>query len=195
LREYLQVLRPMLHDGEVEFRGEFYSVKGRLPGAPGTPVMMSALGPKSFEVAGEFSDGAISWVTPYDYLRQTAIPAMERGAQRAGHDRPPLAAHVSVAFADSREEAHAATAKELDVYSRLPFYQNMFAESGYPLGSNNEFGAELLDQLVVAGDEDSVGEQLTALLDSGFDRLLAMPIPVNDRMGEEQRLIELLGKL
>jgi F420-dependent oxidoreductase-like protein len=195
LREYLKVLRPLLHDGEVEFRGEYYSVKGRLPGAPGTPVMISALGPKSFETAGELSDGAISWVTPFDYLRETALPAMERGAEKSGQARPPLVAHLGVAFAASREAAHEAARKELAVYGRLPFYQNMFAGSGYPVDADNQLSAALLDQLVLSGDEDSVGERLTGLLDGGIDRLLVSPIPVSDREGEEQRLIELLGKL
>ena len=195
LREYLQVLRPILHEGEVEFRGEFYSVRGRLPGAPGTPVLISALGPKSFETAGELTDGAISWVTPLDYMHDVALPAMERGAEKAGRERPDLVAHISVAFAGSREEAYAAARKELGIYSQMPFYQQMFAGSGYPLGSNNEYSDELLDQLMLAGDEDSVGERLNQFLDSGFDHLLVMPIPVSDRAGEEQRLIELLGRL
>ena len=195
LREYLQVLRPILHEGEVEFRGEFYSVRGRLPGAPGTPVLISALGPKSFETAGELTDGAISWVTPLDYMYETALPAMERGASKAGRERPDLVAHISVAFSDSREEAYAASRKELGIYSQMPFYQQMFAGAGYPLGSNNEFSDDLLDQLVFVGDEDSVGARLNQLLDSGFEQLLVMPIPVSDRTGEEQRLIELLGRL
>lgn len=195
LREYLQVLRPMLHEGEVEFRGEFYSVKGRLPGAPKTPVLISALGPRSFETAGELTDGAISWVTPFDYLRERARPAMERGAATAGREVPPLVAHVSVALAGSREEAHEAARKELAVYTTLPFYQQMFAESGYPLGADNSFSPELLDQLLVFGDDDGVAECLIALLDSGLDQLLVMPVPVSDRFAEEQRLIELLGRL
>jgi alkanesulfonate monooxygenase SsuD/methylene tetrahydromethanopterin reductase-like flavin-dependent oxidoreductase (luciferase family) len=71
----------------------------------------------------------------------------------------------------------------------------MFAESGYPLGADNAFSPELLDHLLVAGDDDAVAERLTALLDSGLDELLVTPVPVSDRFGEEQRLIELLGRL
>lgn len=68
LSEYLRVLRTILHTGEVDFTGDYYRARGRLPGAPGTPVLMSALGPHSFEVAGELSDGAITWLGPLDYL-------------------------------------------------------------------------------------------------------------------------------
>lgn len=196
LREYLQVLRPVLHEGEVEFSGEFYQVKGRFPGAPGTPVLISALGPKAFETAGELTDGGISWLTPFDYLHETARPAIERGAEKASRDDvPALIAHVSVALTDDRETAREAARKEFALYTRMPFYQQMFATSGYPLGPGNEFSDELLDQLMVHGDEEAVSQQLGDLLNRGFDELLVMSVPVEDREGEEQRLLDLLGRL
>lgn len=194
LREYLQVLRPLLHEGEVAFQGEFYRVKGKLPGAPETPVLISALGPKSFKTAGELSDGAISWITPFDYLRQTALPAMERGAEQAGRERPPLVAHVSVALSSDQTAAYDATRKALEMYASVPFYQQMFATSGYPLGSDQAYSDELLDQLVIAGDLDTIGARIEELL-GDFDELLLMPVTVSDRESEEQQLLGLIGGL
>ena len=195
LREYLQVLRTVLHTGEVEFRGDYYSAKGRLPGAPGTPVLISALSPRSFELAGELSDGAISWLGPLDYLAATARPGLERGAQRAGRDDvPPLVTHISVTMTDDRAASRAAAQKELGYYPQLPFYANMFAEAGYPI-SDGVYSDELLDQLVIFGDDDGIAEQLADLLEQGFDELLVMPVPVDDREGEEARLIDLIGRL
>ena len=194
LREYLQVLRPLLHEGEVEFQGDFYHAKAKLPGAPKTPVLMSALGPKSFEAAGELTDGAISWITPFDYLRQTALPAMQRGAESAGRERPPLVAHVTTAIAPDRESAYNATREALAMYAKTTFYPNMFKTAGYPLGSGGEYTDELLDQLVVAGDPDTIGERLIALLQD-FDELLIMPVPVTDREAEERDLINLIANL
>lgn len=194
LREYLQVLRPLLHEGEVEFTGDFYQVKGRIPGTPKTPVLISALGERSFETAGELTDGALSWLTPFDYLRQTARPALDRGAQRAGRDDvPPLIAHVSVALAPDAGSAREGARREFAMYARMPFYQQMFAKAGYPLGSDGEYSDDLLDQLLVAGDEDTVGERLTALLDGDFDEIIVMPVPVSDREEEEQRILKLIG--
>lgn len=196
LREYLQILRPLLHEGEVEFSGEFYDVKGGIPGTPKTPVLISALGAKSFETAGELTDGAISWLTPLDYLRQTAKPALERGAERAGRDTsPPLIAHVSVALAPDMASAREGARREFAMYGRMPFYQRMFAQAGYPLGSDGEYSDALLDQLMLAGDEDTVGERLTTLLNDGFDEVLVMPVPVSDREAEEQRILQLIGSI
>lgn len=195
LREYLQVLRPLLHTGEVEFSGQYYQVQCKLPGAPETPVLISALRPKAYETAGELTDGAISWLNPREYLKQVSIPALQRGAERAGRERPPLVAHVSVSLTGTREQAREAGQREFAGYARLPFYQRMFADAGYPLNSDNTYTDELLDQLLVFGDSDAVGEQLSRLLDDGFDELLVMPVTVEDRESEEQQLLDLIGRL
>lgn len=194
LREYLQILRPALHEGQVEFSGEYYQVRGRFPGAPGTPVLISALGVKAFETAGELTDGAISWLVPLSYLRDTAIPALERGATKANRDRrPPMVAHVSVALADDEETAFAAARKEFSLYSGMPFYQQMFAKTGYPL-DDGEYTDELLRELVVYGDEDAISTTLRSLLDQGFDELIVMSVPVDDREAEEERILSMIGQ-
>src|SRR3954468_13078269 len=99
LREYVTVLRTLLWEGSVDFSGEYFTVKTDLPAdvtPPKVPIPISALRPNAFRLAGEIADGAISWVTPVDYLEQTALPAMQAGADAAGHPRPPLIAHVPV---------------------------------------------------------------------------------------------------
>jgi alkanesulfonate monooxygenase SsuD/methylene tetrahydromethanopterin reductase-like flavin-dependent oxidoreductase (luciferase family) len=151
--------------------------------------------PKMFELAGELSDGGISWLGPLDYIATVSMPALERGAERANSERPPLITHVSVTLAGNRAQAHQAARNELGLYTRLPYYQNLFADAGYPLDSDGGYSDELLDQLIVYGDDDGVAEQLVRLLDAGHDELLIMPVTVNDREGEEQRMLELIGRL
>ena len=89
LREYLQVLVPTLQTGAVSFHGEFYDAEATLP-ATKTPVLISALREKAWELGGELSDGAISWNVPMPFLNDVARPAMERGAATAGRSCPPL---------------------------------------------------------------------------------------------------------
>ena len=193
LREYVQVLTAILHEGEVSFQGEHYAANARFPGKLDVPVMVSALRENAFEMAGELTDGAISWLCPVHFLKTVAMPAMERGAQRAGRERPPLVAHVSVSLQTDREAVRASARKELGIYAGAPFYQRMFADAGYPIGPNREYSDELLDHLIMIGDEDAIGEQLQALLDDGIDELLVMLIPGKDQMAEEQRLLRILG--
>lgn len=193
LREYVQVLRAILHDGHVSFSGEHYAADARFPSQIHTPVMVSALRENAFEMAGEFTDGAISWLCPVHYLQTVARPAMERGADRAGRETPPLVAHVSVSLQTHREAVRASARKELGMYAGAPFYQRMFADAGYPLGPDGAYSDELLDHLVLIGDDDAIGEQLVALLDDGLDELLVMLIPGPDQEEEEQRLLHILG--
>src|SRR5215207_1567760 len=91
LREYLDLLRALLWEGKVEFAGEYYTVNGTLPAEtapPETPLPISTLRPNAYRLAGEISDGALSWLNPIDYIVEVGILAMEEGAREAGRDRP-----------------------------------------------------------------------------------------------------------
>ena len=105
LREYLQILRSLMHTGAVEFEGRWYSANSSIANPVDVPIMASALRPGAFETCGEMSDGAISWVCPHFYLRDTAVPAMNRGAESAGRDVPPLIAHAPVCVTDDLDAA------------------------------------------------------------------------------------------
>ena len=48
LREYVQVVRPLLREGTVRFAGEFYSADAHIGEPPMTPVLVSALGAQAF---------------------------------------------------------------------------------------------------------------------------------------------------
>ena len=72
LREYIQVLRPLLETGEVHFAGEFYEVDATIPRPVDTTLLIAALRPPAFELAGSLADGAISWNCPVSYLLETS---------------------------------------------------------------------------------------------------------------------------
>jgi len=194
-REYLQVARPAIQEGRVVFSGEFYQVDATFPYRADLPLLVSALRQNAWELAGELSDGGISWLCPVDFLLDEALPAMRRGAERAGRETPPLIAHVPVALMTDPASARAAFRAQLTNYGRLPFYARMFAASGYPVGPHGEYSDALLDHLVVSGSDESVAEQLVALLERGLDELLVMLIHGADQHAEEARLMRLIGRL
>jgi alkanesulfonate monooxygenase SsuD/methylene tetrahydromethanopterin reductase-like flavin-dependent oxidoreductase (luciferase family) len=78
LREYVTVLRSLLGEGHIDHHGTFFQVRANSRTAP-IPLLVSALGPKAFHVAGEISDGALSWVCPVPYLLKGALPALQAG--------------------------------------------------------------------------------------------------------------------
>src|SRR6516162_2434502 len=86
LREYVNVLRAALWEGKVDHHGRFFTIKATMPRTPRTPILISALRMGAFQLAGEISDGAISWMCPVPYLLEKALPALRTGA--ASSSRP-----------------------------------------------------------------------------------------------------------
>ena len=195
LSEYLRVLKDLLQQGEVDFDGKYYKAHTRLSGPVDVPVMASALQPKSFDVCGSDSDGAISWVCPMTYLRDVALPAMKDGAQRAGKGVPPLIAHAPVCVHDNLEEVRAAI-RERVTNPRMPFYQRMFVASGHPEASNGQWSDSMIDDVVLYGSESQVAEKLQGMFGQGADEVLASPIPAGaNSQASLDRTLALLGQI
>jgi alkanesulfonate monooxygenase SsuD/methylene tetrahydromethanopterin reductase-like flavin-dependent oxidoreductase (luciferase family) len=186
LREYIEVLRPALHEGSVDFEGEFYQAKATFPLAPRTPVLMSALRETAFELAGELTDGAISWITPADYLASTSRLALERGAKAAGRPTPPLIAHTFISARTDRDEVRKAVRANLKYYVEAPFYQRMFAAAGYPLGPGNAISDAAIDALTISGESSELIEGMHKRLASGIDELLIDVVPIGDDQTAEE---------
>jgi F420-dependent oxidoreductase-like protein len=195
LREYVDILRAALWEGKVDHHGNFFTVKTTLPRTPHTPILISALRTGAFQLAGEVSDGAISWVCPVPYLLEKALPALQAGAAQNGRSAPPLIAHIPVALSQNRQAVLAATRKQLGRYGKLPFYAGMFADAGFPVSSDGIMSDALVDNLVVSGDEATIKAHLTALLTQGLDELLVMPVVITDAENEQMQLARLIGQL
>jgi F420-dependent oxidoreductase-like protein len=196
LREYLTVLRDLLWDGRTDFAGTYYTVRLALPPTitlPRTPLLISALRANAFRLAGEIADGAISWVCPVPYLVGTALPAMRAGADAANRPVPPLVGHVPVAMHTDQHAVRAAARARLAMYGRLPFYARMFADAGFPVGSDGAMSDALLDSLVVAGTPETVRARLEAIQAAGVDELIVTHVSVADDDAEEAALIGVLA--
>ena len=111
-KEGLHVLRTFLDDGAITFDGEFFKYQGLFtfarPVQERLPVKMGAMrGPKSFEVAAEFSDGchhALSYTRQaYDYM----VEHCRIGAERAGKQVEDLDLGAWVVFATGEDSAAA----------------------------------------------------------------------------------------
>jgi F420-dependent oxidoreductase-like protein len=194
LAEYMEVLRAALWDGEVDHAGRFLTARSKLSNPRPVPLLMAALGENAYRVAGEISDGAISWNAPAQYLRDVALPALRQGAEQAGRPAPPLVAHVPVVLSADPAAAREAAKRGLRNYARLPFYTNMWATAGYPLQAG-EVSDALVDNLVVMGDEAAVAARLRELLAAGLDELLLTDLPVADPAAEWLRLAHFVGQL
>jgi alkanesulfonate monooxygenase SsuD/methylene tetrahydromethanopterin reductase-like flavin-dependent oxidoreductase (luciferase family) len=123
-----------------------------MPRTPKVPVLVSTLGEKAFQLAGEVADGALSWVCPVQYLLRTGIPALRASAAAVGRAAPPLVAHVPVALSENRDSVLAAGHQMLDFYATIPFYASMFANAGFPSTPNQQaMSDDLVEGLVIWG--------------------------------------------
>jgi alkanesulfonate monooxygenase SsuD/methylene tetrahydromethanopterin reductase-like flavin-dependent oxidoreductase (luciferase family) len=137
LREYVKVLREALWEWKVDHRGHLYNVVATLPYRSHIPVLVSALGEKAFQLAGQVADGALSRVSPVPHLLRTGIPALRASTAAVGQADPPLVARVPVAFGRTWTLLTAGH-QMLDFYANVPFYANMFTNDGLPPTSNQQ---------------------------------------------------------
>ena len=145
MREFILAMRAIWanwHTGEpLQFTGKFYTHTLMTPffaptnnehGAP--RVFLAAVGPLMTEVAGEVADGIIVHAfTTEKYLRETTLPALERGfakARAAGVDKSFANFEVSypcfvVTGRDEQEveAAKVATARQIAFYGSTPAYK------------------------------------------------------------------------
>ncbi len=131
LKEAHHVVRTMLDDGAITYDGEFFSYTGLFsfarPVQDRVPVKLGAMrGPKSFQAAGELTDGvhhALSYTKrAYEYM----IDNVRVGAERAGRDADSLDLGAWIVFAtgpDSRAAKDAARAMVGLYASAMPVEQ------------------------------------------------------------------------
>lgn len=165
MREYARICRAILN-GETPPQGDFFNSKFAFmgyPPRPDLPIYIAALSPNMLQLAGEIADGVMLWLCNPDYIRETVIPEVTKGRERAGKsmDGFDVVAAVPTAVTDDPEAARDAFRKDLIPYASLPFYRKMLDRSG--------FGTDLaaFDEGMAAGDTATATAGLSdELLDS-----------------------------
>lgn len=186
MREYAQACRAILR-GEQAPAGEFFNTRFAFmgyPPRPELPIYIAALSPNMLQLAGEIADGVMLWLCNPDYIRETVIPEVTRGRQRAGKglDGFDVVAAVPVAATDDPGAARGAFRKDLIPYASLPFYRAMLERSGFagelaafdegmaagdPQRAVAGLSDELLGSLAGIGTGDAVRAKVREYLDAG----------------------------
>jgi len=197
LREYLQILKAALQrGGQVEFTGRFFKVRGDLGQPVDVQVMASGLRRKAFELIGEVADGAISWVCPLRYIEDVALPALDRGANRAGRPRPAMVMHVGVCVHEDAAEARETAMRQLGFYPRFPFYRQMFLDAGFAEAADGSMSEAMLASILIHGDESAVTDHFRQVAATGVDEVICSIVPAGaNREASLQRALRLLAEL
>jgi len=189
-------VKGLLQEGAVDREQQPFAVHARLAQPVDVPVMASALQEKSFELCGEVADGAITWMCPPAYVRDVALPAFRRGAERAGRPLPKLVVHAPVCVSEDAEAVREAARQGLGFYMRVPSYARMTAAAGFPDAAEAGMSDAHVDALVAHGDETRVAEQLRAWFEIGADEIIAAPLAAGpDRGATVERTIALIATL
>jgi 5,10-methylenetetrahydromethanopterin reductase len=159
LREFLDVLMPLLDDGKVSFRGETIQCEAQLfKRAERRPsVVVAALGPQALAVAGARTDGTtLAWVGPRT-IREHIAPSIGAAAQKARRPAPRIIATLPVCVTNDAEKVRALIDKQLSMYGQLPSYRAMFDREGVA-GPG---------EVALVGDEDAVLKRIDDLRAAG----------------------------
>ncbi|HWV23573.1 MAG TPA: LLM class flavin-dependent oxidoreductase [Thermomicrobiales bacterium] len=79
LEEALQIIRPLLRDREVDFRGEYYRaedcvIQPRGPRDSGVPILVAAFGPRMMRLTARYADQwTTDWLGPEEKLREDLV--------------------------------------------------------------------------------------------------------------------------
>jgi probable F420-dependent oxidoreductase len=194
MREFVCAVRAIWRawdtGGRLDFRGEFYAHTLMTPffspgpNPHGRPrITLAGFGPAMIAVAGEVADGWI--VHPLNspaYVREVALPALERGLAKAGRTRADveIACQTMTMIGTTDREIAAARNKaraQIAFYGSTPAYKVMLDHHGWgalqpELHQLSKLGAwtdmiglvtdEMLDVIGVSGTPAAAGHALRA---------------------------------
>jgi probable F420-dependent oxidoreductase len=148
MREMIQAIRAIWKSWEtgdkLDFRGEFYTHTLMTPffnpgqNPYGNPkILLAGVGEHMTEVAGEVGDGfLVHGFTTERYLREVSLPALERGAAKAGKTRGELTVSypgfvVTGSDDQSTEAAADAVRQQIAFYGSTPAYRPVLELHGW----------------------------------------------------------------
>jgi 5,10-methylenetetrahydromethanopterin reductase len=183
MREYLEVLGPLLRGEQVRYKGELFRVAAQIavPGAQAPQVLVAALGPVMLALTGRLADGTITWMCGPKTLEDHIAPRLRQGARDAGRGEPRVVAGLPIVVTRNKDAARKTIAEQLVIYGQLPSYRAMLDREG----------AAGPADVALVGDEAELGRELDRLRDVGVTDLVAAVVAVEK--DAEKRTLEFLA--
>ncbi len=155
MREYMEVLGPLLRGEHAKFEGEEYRVDMALdvPDAEPVPVLIAALGDHMLKIAGRHAAGTILWMTGPRTIERHIAPKLRAAASEAGNPEPRIVVGMHIVLTSNAEAARESVGRKLAMYGQMPSYRAMLDIEG----------TEGPQALALVGDEK--------VLDAGLERL------------------------
>jgi alkanesulfonate monooxygenase SsuD/methylene tetrahydromethanopterin reductase-like flavin-dependent oxidoreductase (luciferase family) len=200
MREFVTILRRAFAGELVTYEGEVFSVRNfhldmELPTPP--RITIAANGPRMTELAGEIADGTIGWFQSLEYVRDVTMPALRRGAERAGRSLGDFEATVGFPAVVTEDDSGIELAKgQAMMYATAlgsaPAYLESARAAGFgdvaeAIGERVHAGDlrgavglvpdEMVDALLMAGSAGRVRARIDRYLDAGLSAVHVLPSP------------------
>lgn len=135
MREYVGILRSLLAEGTADFDGTHFTTHGAYQGPhrADLPIMISALNPRMLELAGEITEGVVTWMCSPSCVHDHVLPGIAAGRQKIGKNLTgfEVVAMVPVSLTSRPEAGREVFKQMVERYASLPFYRRMLDRSGY----------------------------------------------------------------
>jgi F420-dependent oxidoreductase-like protein len=179
MREYLEVLGPLLRGEQVSYQGELYRVNAQItvPGVKAPTLLVAALGPAMLGITGRLADGTITWMCGPKTLEQHIVPKLTAAARDAGRPAPRVVTGLPIVLTRDVEAAGKLISEQLAIYGQLPSYRSMLDREG---------AAGPADVSLI-GDETVLGRALDRLRDVGVTDFVASVV-TTDREASKRTL-------
>ena len=185
MREYLEVMMPLLEGKPVSHAGEAFNVNGgvSVPGGTRPNVVIAALGEQMLKVTAALADGTLTWCTGPQTLANHTIPTLKAAADKAGRDSTRVIAALPVCVTNDREAALKRAAQVFVVYGQLPSYRAMLDKEG----------AAGPADIAIIGSASEVADRIMALSEIGVTDFAAVEFGATpDEVAETRSMVKSL---
>lgn len=168
MREYITVLNQIRDTGTTTFTGKTLHANGSLSFrvVDRLPILIAALGPRMLKVAGECSDGVITWMTGRRTLTKHTVPLLTAAAEAASRPAPRVVASLPVCVTNDPDAARELAARMFLIYRSLPNYRAMLDREN----------ADHCGDIALVGNEQDIIAGVEELADAGVTDLNALVI-------------------
>lgn len=184
MREYLEVLVPLLREGTASFSGDTVqaNLSVSVPREHPVPVLLAALAPQMLRLAGSVADGTVLWMTGPATVESHIVPSLTTAAEAAGRPAPRVVCILPVCVTDDPDGARERAASIFNIYGQLPSYRAMLDREG----------AATPGDVAIVGDASSVRSQIEHLGEVGVTDFVAASFGSGDDATATQDLLRSL---
>ena len=172
LREYLEILQPLLRGEAADFTGETLSghLALEIPDSTPVPTLVAALGTQMLNVTGRLAEGTVTWMTGPGTIGTHIVPTIRAAAAEAGRPEPRVVCALPVCVTDDEATARAKAGAEFEIYGFLPSYRAMLDREG----------AAGPADVAIVGDAATVRAAVEHIFEQGATEFVAIPYSNRD---------------